>query len=161
MAIARNTIRKRYKTELLKSGSRKVMNKKCLNCSEYKNCRDSFAAWIFFIIGMVATIALRVVTVLIHFKPIYGQIAWYVGVFGFFIFFVYKFRIERARYKLIVKRGLKDKISEGAKIAEDDRRLIGSILCSLSSNKDRINYFLIFASSAVALVVALYFDFLR
>jgi hypothetical protein len=98
---------------------------------------------------------------LIHFKPIYGQIAWYVGVFGFFIFFVYKFRIERARYKLIVKRGLKDKISEGAKIAEDDRRLIGSILCSLSSNKDRINYFLIFASSAVALVVALYFDFLR
>lgn len=137
------------------------MNKRCLNCSENKNCRDSFNSWIFFIVGMIATIALRVVTVLIHVKPIYGQIAWYVGVAGFFIFFVYKFRIERARYKLIVKRGLMDKISQGDKIAEDDRRLIGSILCSLSSNKDRINYFLIFVSSAVALIVALYFDFLK
>jgi hypothetical protein len=96
-----------------------------------------------------------------HFNPIYGQIAWYVGVAGFFIFFVYKFRIDRARYKLIVKKGLMDKISQGDKIAEDDRQLIGSILCSLSSNKDRINYFLIFVSSAVALIVALYFDFLK
>ena len=137
------------------------MNKKCLNCSEYKNCRDSFSSWIFFIIGMIATIALRVVTVLMHFNPIYGQIAWYVGVAGFFIFFVYKFRIDRARYKLIVKKGLMDKISQGDKIAEDDRQLIGSILCSLSSNKDRINYFLIFVSSAVALIIALYFDFLK
>jgi len=137
------------------------MNKKCLDCSEYKNCRDSFTSWIFFIIGMIATIALRVVTVLIHLKPIYGQLAWYIGVAGFFIFFVYKFRIDRARYKLIVKRGLMDKISQGDKIAEDDRRLIGSILCSLSSNKDRINYFLIFVSSAAALIVALYFDFLK
>ena len=137
------------------------MNKKCLNCSEYKNCRDSFSSWIFFIIGMVATIALRVVTVLIHLDPIYGQIAWYVGVAGFFIFFVYKFRVDRARYKLIVKSGLMDKIAQGDKIAEDDRQLIGSILCSLSSNKDRINYFVIFFSSAVALIVALYFDFLK
>ncbi len=137
------------------------MDKKCLNCSEYKHCRDSFNSWIFFIIGMIATIALRVVTVLMHLKLIYGQIAWYVGVFGFFIFFVYKFRIDRARYKLIVKRGLIDKISEGDKVTEDDRRLIGAILCSLSSNKDRINYFLIFASSAVAIIVALYFDFLK
>ncbi|MEI6832074.1 MAG: hypothetical protein WCK61_05160 [Candidatus Omnitrophota bacterium] len=137
------------------------MNKKCLNCSEYKNCRDSFTSWIFFIIGMVATIALRLVTVLIHLNPVYGQIAWYVGVFGFFIFFVYKFRVDRARYKLIVKKGLMDKISQGDKIAEEDRQLIGSILCSLSSDKDRINYILIFVSSAVAIIVALYFDFLK
>ena len=137
------------------------MNKKCLNCSEYKNCKDSFSSWIFLIIGMIATIALRAVTVLMRFSPIYGQIAWYVGVAGFLIFFVYKFRIDRARYKLIVKKGLMDKISQGDKISEDDRRLIGSILCSLSSNKDRINYILIFVSSAVVIIVALYFDFLK
>jgi len=137
------------------------MNKKCRDCGEYKNCRDSFTSWIFFIIGMVATIALRVVTVLIYVRPIYGQIAWYVGVAGFFIFFVYKFKIDRARYRIIVKRGLMDKISRGDEITEDDRRIIGSILCSLSSNKDRINYFLIFVSSAVALIAALYFDFLK
>jgi hypothetical protein len=51
-----------------------------------------------------------------------------------------------------------DKIAQGDKITEGDRQLMGSILCSLSSNKDRINYFLIFVSSALALIVALYFD---
>ena len=137
------------------------MNKKCRNCGEYNNCRDSSTSWIFFIIGMIATIALRVVTVLMHLNPVYGQLAWYVGVAGFFVFFVYKFRVERARHKLIIKKGLMDKISQGDRITEDDRRLIGSLLCSLSSNKDRINYFLIFVSSAAALIVALYFDFLK
>ena len=138
-----------------------MKNKTCVNCAEYKRCRESRISWIFFIIGLIATIAIRAVTILVHINPVYGQIAWYVGVAGFLIFFVYKFRIERARYKLIVKKGLMDKISQGDKIAEDDRQLIGSILCSLSSNKDRINYFLIFVSSAVALIVALYFDFLK
>src|SRR4030042_353770 len=112
------------------------MSQKCLTCSESKNCRDSFSSWIFFIIGMVATIALRVVTVLMHIRPVYGEIAWYVGVAGFFIFFVYKFRVDRARYKLIVKKGLMDKISQGDKVTADDRRLIGAIICSLISNKD-------------------------
>lgn len=137
------------------------MDKKCLNCSEYKNCRDSFISWIFFIIGMIATIAVRVVTVLMRFNPVYGQVAWYVGVAGFLIFFVYKFRIEQARSMLIIKKGLMGKISHSGEITEDDRRLIGSILCALSSNKDRINYFLIFFSSAVALAAAVYFDFIN
>ena len=137
------------------------MDKKCLNCSEYKNCRDSFASWIFFLIGIVATIAIRIVTVLVHIKPIYGQIAWYVGVVGFFIFFLYKFKLERSRHKLIIKKGLMTKISQSKELSEGDRQLVSSILCSLSSNKDRINYVIIFLSSAIALIIALYFDFIK
>ena len=137
------------------------MDKKCLNCSEYKNCRDSFASWIFFLIGIVATIAIRIVTVLVHIKPIYGQIAWYVGVVGFFIFFLYKFKLERSRHKLIIKKGLMAKISQSKELSEGDRQLVSSILCSLSSNKDRINYVIIFLSSAIALIIALYFDFIK
>lgn len=70
-----------------------MKNTKCLNCVEYKRCRDSYVSWIFFAIGLVATIAMRVVTVLIHMSPLYGKIAWYIGVGGFFVFFIYKFRI--------------------------------------------------------------------
>jgi hypothetical protein len=110
---------------------------------------------------MISTIAVRVVTVLAHLNPIYGQIAWYVGVFGFFIFFVYKFRVDRARYRIIVKSGLMEKVAQGDAIAKEDRALIGSILCALSSNKDRINYILIFVSSALAILMALYFDFIK
>ncbi|MFH0738819.1 MAG: hypothetical protein V2A59_03060 [Candidatus Omnitrophota bacterium] len=138
-----------------------MQDKVCINCAEYKRCKENHLSWIFFIIGMVATIALRVVTVLTHLNPTYGQIAWYVGVSGFFVFFVYKFKVERARYKLIVSRNLMDKISQADKIEKEDRQLLGSILCSLSSNKDRINYFLIFVSSALALIVAVYFDFIK
>jgi len=133
--------------------------KTCINCTEYQRCQEGYASWIFFIIGMIATIAVRVVTVLSHVNSAYGQIAWYIGVFGFFIFFVYKFRVERARYRLIVQRRLMEKISRGDQITLEDRELIGSILCALSSNKDRINYSLIFISSALAIIVAVYFDF--
>lgn len=132
--------------------------KACINCPEHKRCREGRLSWVFFIIGMIATIALRVVTVLAHVKPIYGQVAWYIGVAGFFVFFIYKFKVERARYRLIVKKKLMDKISQGDNIIRDDRQLLESILCSLSSNKDRINYIVIFTSSALALIVALYFD---
>ncbi|MCK9594839.1 MAG: hypothetical protein PHH68_05490 [Candidatus Omnitrophica bacterium] len=137
------------------------MDKKCLNCREYKNCRDSYVSWIVFIIGMIATIALRAVTVLMHLDPVYGQLSWYIGVTGFFIFFVYKFKVDRARYRLITQRSLMERIARGDRIEEYDRRLISQILCSVSSNKDRINYLLIFVSSAAALIFALYFDFLR
>ena len=61
---------------------------RCLNCAEHKNCKDSFVSWVFFIIGIIATVAIRVVTVLIYLDPIYAKIAWYIGVMGFFLFFV-------------------------------------------------------------------------
>ena len=136
-------------------------NKNCTNCTEYKNCKESSISWIFFIIGLIATIAVRAVMVLVHVNPIYGQIAWYVGVLGFFIFFVYKFKVERARSRLIKNSKLMDKISQDGNIEKSDRKLIGSLLCALSSNKDKINYLVIFVSSAIAVAVALYLDFVK
>jgi len=136
-------------------------NQKCINCAEYKKCKENSLSWVFFIIGLIATIAIRAVMVLVHIDPVYGQIAWYVGVSGFFIFFVYKFKVEHARSQLIKKSNLVHKISEGEVIEKGDRELIGSLLCALSSNKDKINYLVIFASSAVAIAIAIYLDFLR
>jgi hypothetical protein len=110
---------------------------------------------------MISTLAVRVVTVFAHMDPVYGEIAWYVGVFGFFIFFVYKYKVEQARYRLIIKSSLREKVAQGETIAKEDRELISSILCALSSNKDRINYFLIFVSSALAILIAVYLDFVK
>jgi hypothetical protein len=138
-----------------------MKDKKCLNCSEYKNCKDSFASWFFFIIGLIATVAIRVVTVLIDVNPIYGKIAWYVGVGGFFTFFVYKFKLSQTRSKLIGQKKLVDKISQQKQLTEEDYSLIGAILCSLSSKKEKINYFFIFGLSAIALILAIYFDLFK
>ena len=136
-------------------------SKKCINCLEYKNCRDSFASWIFFIIGIIATIAIRVVTVLIHVNPIYSKIAWYIGVGGFFAFFIYKFKINRARAKAITSRKLLEKVKDRNSLKDEDYNLIASILCGLNSRKETINYVFIFGLSAVAILLAVYMDFIK
>jgi len=138
-----------------------MKNKKCVDCIEYKRCRDSYTSWLFFIIGLVATVAMRVITVLMYMDPLYGKIAWYIGVGGFFLFFIYKFRVSQIRYRAINKRGLVDKINYKKELAGEDYNLIGAILCSLSSMKERINYIFIFGLSAIALVLAIYMDFIR
>ena len=145
--------------------SRAIMRKntenKCTNCVERKRCRDSCTSWIFFIIGLIATIAIRVVTVLISVDPIYAKIAWYVGVAGFFLFFAYKYRVSQARSRLIARRKLVEKISQRERLTDEDYGLIGAIFCALSSRKERINYIFIFGLSAVALILAVYLDFIR
>jgi hypothetical protein len=115
----------------------------------------------FFIVGLVATIALRVVTILVHLNPLYGQIAWYIGVGGFLIFFVYKYKVDTARYKIIKDNDLMAKVLRNEALPKEDRQILSSVLCALSSNKDRINYFVIFVSSALALIIGVYFDFFR
>ncbi len=110
---------------------------------------------------IIATIAIRMMTVLINVNPTYGKIAWYVGVSGFFVFFIYKFRVNQARSKLINKKNLVDKIEKQEHLTNEDYSFIGEILCALSSKKEAINYIFIFGLSALAIIVAIYIDFLR
>lgn len=137
------------------------MAEKCYDCGEKNRCRDSFVSWLFFLVGVVATIAVRAVTLLDLHNPIYGKIAWYIGVSGFFLFFIYKFKIESSRSRVMRRSGIYRKIHNHEKLDPDDYRLVGSILCSLRSKKDLINYILIFSTSIFALVAALYFDFFK
>ena len=138
-----------------------MQENKCINCSERKRCRDSFASWIFFTIGLIATISVRLVIVLMHLDPLYGKIAWYIGISGFFLFFAYKFRVNQVRTKIISQNNLIDKLDKQTQLSKQEGELIAGILCGLSSNKERMNYFFIFALSAVSLLVAFYFDFIK
>jgi hypothetical protein len=141
--------------------NKKSIKNEPLSCNGYRDCQDSAISWIFFLIGLVATFAIRVVTVLMHLEPIYGKIAWYVGVIGFFLFFVYKFKVGHARARRIEESGLSEKISKNEPLDCNDYALINSILCGLGSKKERINYFFIFFLSAVAIVLAIYMDFFK
>jgi len=138
-----------------------MKNKICVNCSQKKNCQDSFVSWVFFIIGLIATVAIRVVTVLMNIHQVSGKIAWYVGVGGFLVFFIYKFNANRRLARLINEENLIEKARGQKPLSAEENNLIAGILCSLKSEKERINYFFIFAVSAVALVLAVYFDFVK
>ena len=136
-----------------------VFDNKCVSCRFYRGCKESFNSWIYFIVGLIATIAIRVVLIFHALHPIYGKIAWYVGVTGFFMFFLYKFRVNSRRQREIKRLGLHEKIGRREPLGEKDYENIGLILCSLASNKEKINYMFIFATSVIALVIAVYFDF--
>ncbi|MCF7878253.1 MAG: hypothetical protein K9L95_02130 [Candidatus Omnitrophica bacterium] len=138
-----------------------MKGKMCLNCSQKKNCNDSFVSWVFFIVGLIATVAIRVVTVLMNIHPAYGKIAWYIGVGGFLVFFIYKFNANRRLSNLIDEENLIEKTRGQKPLPAKEYNLIAGILCSLKSEKERINYFFIFVVSAVALFLAIYFDFIK
>ncbi len=138
----------------------KVFDEKCKVCPEYARCRESFNSWIYFIIGLIATVAIRAVIIFHNISPVYGKLAWYVGVGGFFIFFLYKFRVGQRRSREIERLGLLDKLGRKAPLDDEDYTRIGAILCSLTANKERINYFFIFATSIIALSVAIAWDLL-
>jgi len=112
-------------------------------------------------IGLVATVAMRVVTVLMHLDPLYGKLAWYTGLIGFFLFFVYKFRVSQARSRVILRSNLIQKINESRNLTEEDYSTIAALLCGIDSKKERTNYFFIFGLSAITLVIALYIDLFR
>ena len=138
-----------------------MKNNKCRTCGEYQRCQETHVSWIFFIIGLIATIAIRAVTVLMHVSPLYGKIAWYVGVGGFTVFFIYKFKVMHERSNLITRSKLVKKLHHKEPLSKEDYSLISNVLCGISSNKEKINYFFIFALSAIALLLALYFDFIK
>jgi hypothetical protein len=138
-----------------------MKDKICVNCSQKKNCQDTFISWVFFIIGLIATVAIRIVTVLMNIHQVYGKIAWYIGVGGFLVFFIYKFNTNRRLARLIDEEDLIEKARGQKSLSAEEYDFIAGILCSLKSDKERINYFFIFAVSAAALILAVYFDFIK
>jgi hypothetical protein len=133
----------------------------CKSCPAHKGCRDTAASWFFLFIGLLATIAIRAVNLFLDFSPLWAKIFWYIGVVGFFIYFLYKFRQDRKIQNEIRKRLLAQKLSGNQDISAEDREFLRTILCKLKSNKDVINYFFIFSTSGLALILGVYLDFIR
>ena len=64
-------------------------------------------------------------------------------------------RQELERYQI------HNKISSNQALDANEREFLRTMLCRLRSNKDAINYFFIFSSSAIVLILAVYQDFIK
>jgi len=102
---------------------------------------------------------MRVIEPLRAIDPVYGKVSWYVGVGGFFLFFVYKYRELSFKSRLIKENRLPEKLKAEGKLSSGDYAVLAALVCSLDNKKERINFFIIFASSAIVLLFALYFEF--
>lgn len=135
--------------------------KQCINCQAAKMCRDSAFSWFFLLVGVVATISIRVVNLVLHFGVFWPKFFWYLGVFGFFLYFLYRFRQDKALRQNLEKYQLHHKLSGQQALNDQEKEFLRTMLCRMRSNKDAINYFFIFSSSAIVLLLALYQDFIK
>ncbi|MBU4343471.1 MAG: hypothetical protein KKG01_05375 [Candidatus Omnitrophica bacterium] len=133
----------------------------CYDCFKLRTCKESLASWIFFFIALVAVISLRAMSIFANSSPMFAKMLWYVGVGGFLIFFIYKFRYDQILQRELEKTDLKDKLLSKKELTEHDKEVLGTIVCKLSSKKDKINYFFIFVSSGLALAIAIWVDFVK
>jgi CDP-diglyceride synthetase len=114
-----------------------------------------------FLIGILATLAYRLIVVLNHYGQIYVAIAWYIGTIGFILYFAHRYQIEKKRNKLIKKLQLKKKISEGRVLNQDEKKVLVYIFSSLKSSLSQYNYVAIFVLSALALLYAIFYDLIN
>ena len=112
-----------------------------------------------FAIGIIATIAYRIIIVLNYYSPFWVKIAWYIGTIGFVWYFIHRYNVENRRDHLIERMDLAKKIENKEELNDEERQATVYILKGLKTSLAKWNYIAIFLFSAIALVYALYLDF--
>ncbi len=133
----------------------------CERCRVSSACRESAASWFFFAIGLAATIAIRMVNLLLHLGPFWPKFSWYVGVAGFTVYFLYKVRQDRALQQELARSRISESLSAAEALSCEQIQFLQAVFCRLRSKKDTWNYFFIFFSSGLVLVWAVYLDFVK
>ena len=113
-----------------------------------------------FVIGIIATLAYRIIIVLNYYSSLLVEISWYVGTIGFIWYFAHRYRVQNYHAYLIKDKKLTEKINQN-KLEKDDRNALLYILKSTSSSKAKWNSIAIFILSAIALIYAVVFDIVK
>lgn len=118
-----------------------------------KTSNKYYRIWLFWV-GIIATIAYRIIVILNYYSALWVEIAWYIGTIGFCWYFAHRYRVAHKRKKLIERQKLAYKISNNKPLDKADREVILYILKGLRSSKAQWNYIAIFFFSAVAFIYA-------
>lgn len=129
------------------------MEKNKLSSHFYRN--------LIFGVGITATICYRSIIILNHYSQFWVSVVWYIGTMGFIWYFAHRYRVENKREKLIEDKQLGMKIKNNEKLTQEDRDALVYVLRGLRTSKARWNYIAIFVFSILALVYAVYVDFIN
>jgi hypothetical protein len=119
---------------------------------------NRFYRILIFIVGVIATIAYRLVIVLNYYSPLAVEISWYVGTLGFIWYFGHRYIVENRRDRLIEKLKLIEKVEAGQAINSEEKTALLYILKSLDTSLAKWNYIAIFFFSFLAIAYAIYVD---
>lgn len=117
-----------------------------------------FTRAFYFWIGVVATVAYRIIVILNNYNQKWAQLSWYLGTVGFILYFMHRYEISERRFKLIKEHKLMEKLKD-LNLSTEEREALEYILKTLTSTKEKWNYIFIFIMSFIGLVAGLYLDF--
>jgi hypothetical protein len=113
-----------------------------------------FIIYGFFLTGLMSSICFRILPIANQLWPGSFRPIWYVGVIGYCLFFLYRYRITLKRRRTIIGINLLAKLKAGA-LDSNDREAIRYILSSLTVSKEGLNYLIIFVLSIAAIAADL------
>jgi hypothetical protein len=115
----------------------------------------------FFWTGIVATVAYRAIIFFTGSNNFVLRLIWYVGTIGFIVYFVHRYDIAKRRTRVIKELGLAEKVPQLKELSEADRAGLEYLFATLQSSREKWNYYVIFASSIIALLAGLWMDILH
>lgn len=114
----------------------------------------------FFWVGIVATLAYRVIIVLNYYSVVLVKVAWYVGTVGFILYFWHRAYVQGKRRKLVLDNDLVDVVGKMSGIKKEQKVALNYLVESAITSKVRWNSLFIFWLSVVALIVGIVLDFI-
>src|SRR3989344_9475430 len=108
----------------------------------------------FFLSGIIATIAYRIIFLL---DPFWIKIVWYIGTIGFMLYFGHRSNIETKRAKLVKNYKL-IQVIEKSDINEDEKSALSYLIKTSHTSKARFNTAFIFLASLIVFVFSLAID---
>jgi hypothetical protein len=105
----------------------------------------------FFCLGLLSSVAFRAIILFQKLKPGWVRPAWYFGVIGYMLFFMYRYWISLRRKRVISRTGALEKLRTGDSLSPEDREGILYLLSSINKSQEDWNYLAIFILSVVAI----------
>lgn len=111
----------------------------------------------YFLVGIIATIAYRIVVFLNIYSDLWVKIAWYIGTIGFVLYFWHRYNVAKKRAELVKKYSLIEAVDTSTIESTQKQALHYLVETSLTS-KSRWNSGLIFLLSLLALAAGIILD---
>ena len=108
----------------------------------------------FFLSGITATIAYRIIFLL---SPFWIEVAWYVGTIGFIFYFGHRSIVENKRARIVKEYHLVNVIDK-SNIVGDEKTALSYLIKTSLTSKARFNSFFIFILSVAVFVINVSID---
>jgi amino acid permease len=112
-----------------------------------------------FVLGMCCTFSFRVLMVLEHLQPSWVRPVWYFGVLGYVLFFYYQYKVSKRRRQTVKEFDLIDSLRNNEPMSEQQRQAATYVLKSVTESRERINYYVIYILSAMAVAADIILSF--